>query len=146
MRASLMKINGQQQSNTSKFLLGSTARVMSPFVYRAEGQRFNPSLRSLTLDGFGVLLDLTVGSATDHIPHYDLPRGISGSQPQTVGRAQVVVIVFPGPFHLPNTEHMLSVWQSLWKHCKTSTACHLCKESKQQKLMETTFSFYLHNR
>lgn len=31
----------------------------------------------LTLDGFGVLLDLTVGRAADHIPHDDLSRGIS---------------------------------------------------------------------
>ncbi len=108
-----MKINGQQQSNCLKFLLGSAARVMSPsrteLMDRESIQDYKRGVgvsgRSLTLDRLGVLLDLTMGSAADHIPHYDLPRGISWSQPQTVRRAQVVVVVFPGPFHLPNTKH-----------------------------------------
>lgn len=64
----LMKTNSQQRSNSSKFLLGSAAQCV-----HGEGGLG----RSLTLDRFGMLLDLTMGSATDHIPHYDLPRGIS---------------------------------------------------------------------
>ena len=110
----LMKTNGQQQSNSSMFLPGSTAREMSPScteltdkesiqAHDEEGEVGRG--RFLTLDRFGVLLDLTVGSAADHIPHYDLSRGISRGQPQTVRRAQVVVVVFPGPFHLANTKN-----------------------------------------
>lgn len=94
----------------SKFPLGSAAREMSPsfreLINKESIQTYNEgqglSGKSLTLDRFGVFLDLTVGSTADHIPHYDLPRGIARSQPQTIGRAQIVVIVFPRPFHLPN--------------------------------------------
>lgn len=81
-----MKTNGQQQSNRSKFLLGSAAWVMPPSctelmdkesIQAYIGGGGGGSGRSLTLDRLGVLLDLTMGSATDYIPHYDLPRGIS---------------------------------------------------------------------
>lgn len=30
-------------------------------------------VEEITLDRFGVFLDLTVGSAADNIPHYNLP-------------------------------------------------------------------------
>lgn len=73
----------------------------------ADAPRINQRVKSRTLDGFGVFLDLTVGCATHHIPHYDLPRGISGSQTQTVGWAEVVVVVFSCPFHLQtHSTHM----------------------------------------
>lgn len=50
----------------------------------ADAERIKQRVESRTLDGFGVFLDLTVGCATHYIPHYDLPRGISRSQTQTV--------------------------------------------------------------
>lgn len=75
---------------------------MSTGDVEADAPGINQRVKSRTLDGFGVFLDLTVGCATHHIPHYDLPRGISGSQTQTVGWADVVVVVFSWPFHLQN--------------------------------------------
>lgn len=107
-----------------KFLLGRVVGVSIHLILGRGGGWAGESLGlhggSLTLDGFGVLLDLTVRGATDHVPHYDFPRGVSRSQAQTVRSAQVVVVVFPGPFHLPNTKHILNILQLLWKHGKIS--------------------------
>lgn len=99
--------------NSSKFPHERAAREKSPYcgepIYKESVQAYNEWeewVQSLTLYRFRVFLNLTVGSAADHIPHYDFPRGIAGGQPQTVRRAQVVIVVFPRPFHLPHTKHM----------------------------------------
>lgn len=100
----LTKTNGQQHFSVHiniHFLHSLCGRPINPV------QQWEPAglfKASLTLDWFGVLLDLTVGGATDHIPHDDLPWRIARRQAQAVGRAQVVVIVFFGPFYLPKTE------------------------------------------
>jgi hypothetical protein len=72
-----------------------------------------------------VLLDLTVGRATDHVPDDDFPRGVSRGQPEGVGRAQAVVVVLPGPFHLPRYKPAL----------RTRPRCN---ESKKTEEMEET--------
>lgn len=105
----LMKTNSQQQFQVSPWqgpwgwYPSSTELRDKKSIQAYMRGRGGVCGRYLTLDRFGVLLDLTMGGAADHIPHYDLPRGVSWGQPQTVGRALVVVVVLPGPFHLQNT-------------------------------------------
>lgn len=70
--------------------------------WRCWCENIKQRVESRTLDRFGVFLDLTVGCATHHIPNYNLARSIARSQTQTVRWAEVVVVVFPGPFHLQN--------------------------------------------
>lgn len=112
-KCALMKTNG---FNVAKYPFSRQLSQTTNPVRWEEWREWAGGLLkgSLTLDRLGVLLDLTVGGATDHIPHYDLPWRIARSQPQTVGRAQVVVVVFSGPFHLPDTRHGQKSTSASW--------------------------------
>lgn len=55
---------------------------------------------SLTLDGLGVLLDLTLSHSGRHIPHDDFPMDVGRSQAQGVRRADVMVVIFSSPLDL----------------------------------------------
>ena len=63
--------------------------------HRQSGLRGREGLR--TLDGLHVLLDLTLGYSGCYIPDNDLSSDIRRSQAQAVWRADVMVIVLPGP-------------------------------------------------
>ena len=118
----IRRVNGQQQI-TGRILIPQPLQVwqretqkniewnrwISTGEVDVDAETIKHRVASHTLDRFGVFLDLTVGCATHYIPHYDLSRGISWSQTQTVRWAEVVVVVFPWPFYLQNhTTHMHS--------------------------------------
>lgn len=77
--------------------LHKTSHFKISWFYTSRNGRGGPQL---TLDGLGVLLDLTVGRPTNHIPHDDLAGCIRRGQSERVGSTQAVVVVLPRPFHL----------------------------------------------
>lgn len=67
-----------------------------------------------------MLLNLTVRHAAHHVPHDDFACGVGRGQAQGVWRAQVVVVVLPGPFHLnTQTHNILYKQQKSVVHSKT---------------------------
>lgn len=80
---------------------------------------------AFTLNGFGVLLNLASSCPCSNIPNNDLACGIGRCQAQRIGRTNVMVIIFPGPFHLWKLKQIVKLDETRYRYCQNSALSNL---------------------